>query len=240
MIREPSECEPSDASRQGQPIRQRLQNQRPPKTHPKAIRNPRRARLDHQQTMDRSTVPLDRRGLLMATLGLLAAIPGLALAGSSRAAYAGQDSISAPYASLSAATASSIAACSGSDATILRSERRTPLRRHSLISSMTSPRTKLLNSGTKKPSWRTARVQYRRLGLIIFVDRGWRAAFEGGDAGGTEDFGRHEPRPAFTAPASRIDALALDVLKECAFLWPIDVPEAEIVVVDDGHFDHPP
>jgi hypothetical protein len=30
---------------------------------------------------------------------------------------------------------------------------------------------------------------------------------------------------------------SLDVLKECAFLWPIDVPEAEIIVVDDGHFD---
>jgi hypothetical protein len=46
--------------------------------------------------MGRSTVPIDRRGLLMATLGMLAAIPGLAVAGSSRAGYAGQDSISAP------------------------------------------------------------------------------------------------------------------------------------------------
>lgn len=76
--------------------------------------------------------------------------------------------------------------------------------------------------------------------MIIFLDRGWRAAFERGDAGGTDDLGRHEPHPAFTAPASHVDALALDVFKECAFLWPIDVPEAEIVVVDDGHFDHPP
>jgi hypothetical protein len=37
------------------------------------------------------------------------------------------------------------------------------------------------------------------------------------------------------ALAAYVDALALDVLKEGALLWSIDVPEAEIVLVDGGH-----
>jgi hypothetical protein len=52
-----------------------------------------------------------------------------------------------------------IVAGSGSDAMILRSIRRTPLRRHSLILAVASPRTTLPNGGKKRPSWRTARVK---------------------------------------------------------------------------------
>jgi hypothetical protein len=37
-----------------------------------------------------------------------------------------------------------------------------------------------------------------------------------------------------------VDALTLDVLKECELVWPIDVPEAEIVLVYGGHFERPP
>jgi hypothetical protein len=44
------------------------------------------------------------------------------------------------------------AAGSGSDAMILRSMRRIPLRRRSLILAIASPRTKLPNSGKKRPS----------------------------------------------------------------------------------------
>jgi hypothetical protein len=104
---------------------------------------------------------------------------------------------------------------------------------------MTSPRTKLPNSGTKRPSWRTARIQNRRLGLIIAIDRGWRAAFERGDATGAQGFAGHETDGTFAALAVRRDALALDVLDECTFLWAVDVPEAEIILVDNSHLDRP-
>ena len=147
---------------------------------------------------------------------------------------------SALQAPFSAATAFSIASRSGSDATIFKSERRIPFRRLPLISKMTSPRTKLPNSGTKRPSWRTARIQYRRLGLIIIVNRGRRAAFEGGDATGAQGFARHEPDGTVAALAVHKGALALDMLKERAFSWAVDVPEAEIILVDCSHLDRPP
>jgi hypothetical protein len=66
------------------------------KSYPKSAAGTIGSSAKSEMTMGRSTVPLDRRGLRMATLGMLAAIPGLALAGSSRAAYSSQDSISAP------------------------------------------------------------------------------------------------------------------------------------------------
>jgi hypothetical protein len=59
----------------------------------------------------------------------------------------------------SASTAVVTAAGSGSDAMILRSMRRIPLRRRSLILAIASPRTKLPNSEKKPLLWRTARTQ---------------------------------------------------------------------------------
>src|SRR5262249_47195981 len=98
---------------------------------------------------------------------------------------------------------------------------------------MASPRTKLPNSGTKRSLRRTTRVQNRW--LVIFAHRERRAAFDGADAGGTQGFGRNEPDQALAALAVYVHALALDVLKEGPLLWSIDVPEAEIVLVDGGH-----
>jgi len=123
---------------------------------------------------------------------------------------------------------------------IFKSERRTPFRRRSLISTMTSPRTKLPNSATKRPSCRTARIQKRWLGLIIVVDRGWRSAFEGGDAGSAQGFERHEADGAFAAFAIHERASALHVLEEGAFSGTIEVPKAIIILVDHSHFDRPP
>jgi hypothetical protein len=42
------------------------------------------------------------------------------------------------------------------------------------------------------------------------------------------------------ALAVYVNAFALDVLKEGALLRCVDVPEAEIVLVDGGHFERPP
>jgi hypothetical protein len=61
------------------------------------------------------------------------------------------------------------------------------------------------------------------------------AAFEGADATSAQGFRRNEPNQLFAAFASCADALPLDVLKEGALLWPVDLPEAEIVLVDGGH-----
>jgi hypothetical protein len=69
-------------------------------------------------------------------------------------------------------------------------------------------------AGEKRPSWRTASVQYRRLGLIILRDQGRRPTFEGGYATGAKDFGRHEPDESFAALALNAGALAPDMLKE--------------------------
>jgi hypothetical protein len=123
---------------------------------------------------------------------------------------------------------------------IFKSERRIPFRRRSLICSMASPRTKLPNSAAKRPSRRTARIQKRRLGLIIVVDRGWRAAFKGGDAGGAQGFERHEPDGAFAAFAVQKRASALHVLEERALFGAVEVPEAIVMLVDLSHLDRLP
>jgi hypothetical protein len=114
---------------------------------------------------------------------------------------------------------------------ILRSLRETPWRRHSLIFAIASPRTKLPNSGQKRPSRRMTRVQKRFLTVAIFAHRGRRATFERGDARSAYGFGRNELDEFFATLASCKYALALDILKEGALLWPVDVPEAEIVLV---------
>ena len=114
---------------------------------------------------------------------------------------------------------------------ILRSLRQTPLRRHSLILAIASPRTKLPNSGKKRPSRRMTRVQKRFLTVAIFAHRGRRATFERSDARSADSFGRDEPNAAFTTPANYRNAFALDMLKEGPLRWPVDIPEAEIVFV---------
>jgi hypothetical protein len=62
------------------------------------------------------------------------------------------------------------------------------------------------------------------------------AKFERGDAGGAKRFGRHEPYAALAAIAGFLDALVLDVLKKCLLYLSVDLPEAEVVLVDGGHF----
>lgn len=52
-------------------------------------------------------------------------------------------------------------------------------------------------------------------------------------------FGRNEPDEASAALAGDGDAFALDVLEEGALLRSIDVPEAEIILVDGGHLSFP-
>jgi hypothetical protein len=76
--------------------------------------------------------------------------------------------------------------------------------------------------------------------LIIIVNRGWRAAFEGGDAGGAQGFAGHEPDGAFAALALHNGAFALDVLEKRALSWAFDFPEPEIIFVDHSHLDRPP
>jgi hypothetical protein len=134
-------------------------------------------------------------------------------------------------ASFRASRSFAIAARSGSDATILRSLRRTPLSRHSLIFAIASPRTKLPNSGQKRPSRRMTRVQNRFLTVAIFAHRGRRATFQRGDARSADGFGRNEPDEVFATLASYNYALALDMLEEGPLLWPVDVPKAEVVLV---------
>ena len=145
--------------------------------------------------------------------------------------YRGRDRRIYTQASFRAPRSFAIAARSGSDAMILRSVRQTPLRRHSLILAIASPRTKLPNSGRKRPSRRMTRVQKRFLTIAIFAHRGRRATFERGDTRSAGGFGRNEPDAAFTSLASYRNAFALDMLKESPLLWPIDIPEAEIVFV---------
>jgi hypothetical protein len=74
----------------------------------------------------------------------------------------------------------------------------------------------------------------------IFVHRQWGSALQRGYAWGAERLGRHEPNRTFATPACRGDTLALDVVKEGALLWPVNVPEAEIIVTDRGHFERLP
>jgi hypothetical protein len=114
---------------------------------------------------------------------------------------------------------------------ILRTLRRTPLSRNSLIFAIASPRAKLPNSGQKRPSRRTTRVQKCFLTVAIFAHRGRRAAFQRGDAISADGFGRNELDQVFATLASYNYALALDILKEGPLLWPVDVPKAEIMFV---------
>ena len=113
---------------------------------------------------------------------------------------------------------------------ILRSLRRTPLPRNSLILAIASPRTKLPNSGRKRPSRRRSRVQKRFL-TAIFFHRSRRAIFERRYAGSAEGFGRTEPDWPFATLASYQYGLTLYVVKECTLLRPANVPEAEIIFV---------
>jgi hypothetical protein len=104
---------------------------------------------------------------------------------------------------------------------------------------LASPRTKLPNSGQKRPSRRMTRVQNRFLTVAIFAHRGRRATFQRGDARSADFFGRNELDQMFATLASYDYALALDMLKEGPLLWPVDVPKAEIVLVC-AHLKAPP
>jgi hypothetical protein len=56
--------------------------------------------------------------------------------------------------------------------------------------------------------------------------------FEGADACGAKGFGWNEADGTFATLAVYVDALTLDVFEERPLLWPVDVPEAEIILVD--------
>jgi hypothetical protein len=99
----------------------------------------------------------------------------------------------------------------------LRSLRGTPLRRNSLILTITSPRAKLPNSGIKRPSRRMTRVQKRFLTVAIFFHRGRRAVFERGDTRSADGGGRNEPDGPFTTLATYQCALTPYEVKECPF-----------------------
>jgi hypothetical protein len=114
---------------------------------------------------------------------------------------------------------------------ILRSLRQTPLRRHSLILAIASPRTKLPNS-EKRPSRRMTRVQKRFLTVAIFFHRSRRATFERRYASSAESFRRDEPSGALATLASYEYALALYVVKERLLFRPVNVPETEIIFVN--------
>jgi hypothetical protein len=76
----------------------------------------------------------------------------------------------------------------------------------------------------------------RWLRRSIFANRGWSAVFKRASTRGADGFVQHEPDRAFTPLTDCLDASALNVLKECLFLWSVDVPEAEIVLIDGGHW----
>src|ERR1700722_18437620 len=78
-----------------------------------------------------------------------------------------------------------------------------------------------------------------RPGVAIFIHRRGCAAFERGDARSANRFGRHEPDQPVAALTDCADALALHVLEKGVLLGAIDLPEAEIVLVLDGHFSVP-
>jgi hypothetical protein len=65
----------------------------------------------------------------------------------------------------------------------------------------------------------------------IFFHRGRRAIFERGDTRSAEGLGRNEPYRTFATLASYQYALTLYVVKERPLLWPVDLPEAEIISV---------
>src|SRR5580692_4089918 len=111
-----------------------------------------------------------------------------------------------------------IAVTSGSDAITLRSPRGTPLRRHSLIFSIASLRTKLPNSGQKRPPRRMTRVQKRCLAAAILAHQRRRAIFERGDARSADGLGRNEPDWPLATLASCQYALTPYEVKECTLL----------------------
>jgi hypothetical protein len=59
-------------------------------------------------------------------------------------------------------------------------------------------------------------------------------------AGGAQRFVRQEPDGALAAATGFLDALALDGLKEGLLYRPVDIPKAEIIFVEGGHFEHFP
>jgi hypothetical protein len=87
------------------------------------------------------------------------------------------------------------------------------------------------------PLSRQMEIANKIIGVLasVFLQRGWRAAFKRGDAGGAQRFGRQEPHAALTAIAGFLDALALDGVEEGLLFLSVDVPKAKIVVVDSGH-----
>src|ERR1700733_15894761 len=109
--------------------------------------------------------------------------------------------------------------------------RRTPLRRNSLILTITSPRTKLPNSGRKRPSRRASSVQKRFL-TAIFFHRNRRAIFERGDTRSTEGLWRNEPDWPLATLASCQYALTPYEVKECPLLWLAYIREAEVIFVN--------
>jgi hypothetical protein len=122
---------------------------------------------------------------------------------------------------------------------ILRLLRGTPLRRNSLILTITSPRTKLPNSGIKRPSRRMTRVQKHFRTFAIFTHRGRGATLDRGDTRSADGFGWNELDDVFATRASYNYALVLDMPKKGLLLWPVDVPEPEIILVC-AHLNAPP
>jgi hypothetical protein len=103
---------------------------------------------------------------------------------------------------------------------ILRLLRGTPLRRNSLILTITSPRTKLPNSGIKRPSRRMTRVQKHFRTFAIFTHRGRGATLDRGDTRSADGFGWNELDDVFATRASYNYALVLDVPKKASSSGP--------------------
>ena len=147
------------------------------------------------------------------------------------------DSISRLQVPFSVSTPFSIAALSASEATILRSARRTPLRRHLLISAMASDKATELGDE-----------------VTVVVDGEGPVASDDGNhirsskqvrrirarkRKGSDGFSRHEPNQPLAALADCTGAFAPDMRKEGVLLGAIELPETEIVLVDGGHFSVP-
>jgi hypothetical protein len=114
---------------------------------------------------------------------------------------------------------------------ILRSSRRTPLRRHSLILAIASPRTKVPNSGQERPSRRMTRVQKRFLTVAIFFHRNRRAILERRCASSAEGLRPNKPDRMLATLASDEYAFALYAVKELLLFPATNFPETEIVFV---------
>lgn len=78
------------------------------------------------------------------------------------------------------------------------------------------------------------------LAEVVLVHRNWCAAFDSRGTTCAERFGRHEPNDPVAALASCLEALSPNVLKEGALIGPVDVPEAEIVLIGGGHLNRSP